>query len=385
MGLNYTPRGTMAQTPPVAGARDDWSDVNTAQMPAQQEIRGRGLPRRRKVILGALVLVLALVIALFGIGKLIGSTPRVQLYTAQTQTLTSYVGGGGLTQAVNEQDIAYPVNGQVVSLSVHVGQQVTAGQTLMTLNSADLQQQLQNALVQYQSAQQYVQALLQSGTPYQTIALAQQQEQVAQSLYQTLYAKLHSAEYNNGNIIAKYTGTVTAINVTSSSLFYANQTLITVDDLSSLYVSAQFPLEHRGEVKIGQPAEVDPIATANQTFRGTISGINPNLTTPGSGTFQVLITVPNPSNNLFIGEGVYARVTSQGQYTSVPELAVINPGSDSIVFIYANGRAHLRRVVVGVRDGDRVGITNGLQPGDQVILVGQYQLSDNEPVIVTNS
>jgi hypothetical protein len=67
---------------------------------------------------------------------------------------------------------------------------------------------------------------------------------------------------------------------------------------------------------------------------------------------------------------------------TVPEVAVINPQTDAIVYVVNNGVAHLRRVVVGPRDLDRFGILNGLQAGDQVIVAGQYQLTDNEKVTV---
>jgi RND family efflux transporter MFP subunit len=147
----------------------------------------------------------------------------------------------------------------------------------------------------------------------------------------------------------------------------------------------QLPLEQRAQVQVGQTAEVDPDATPNESFSGLVSVINPALTNIGSDTFEVWITVPNPNLQLLVGESIYARIAVTETLPVVPELSVINPDSDSLVFVYANGRAHARHITVGVRDLDRFGITTGLTPGEKVILVGGYQLSDNEPVKVTGT
>jgi multidrug efflux pump subunit AcrA (membrane-fusion protein) len=106
----------------------------------------------------------------------------------------------------------------------------------------------------------------------------------------------------------------------------------------------------------------------------------PALSDAGSDTFEVWITVPNKAHLLFTGQSVYARLMSHQKMITVPELAVVNRDSDSIIFVYSGGRAHLRHVLIGARDGDRIGIVNGLQEGDQVVLIGQHQLTDGSRV-----
>ncbi|HUY78806.1 MAG TPA: efflux RND transporter periplasmic adaptor subunit [Ktedonobacterales bacterium] len=333
-------------------------------------------------ISAAVVLVLIAGIA-YGAQKFLNPTPKVQLYVVKNQELTSFVGGGGLTYPAQALDIIYPVSATVETVNVQVGQAVKSGQALITLNSADLTSQLQQALASYQAAQNYLSSLYASGASASLIAQAQSQVTTAKGRYDALNAQLSSSTYSNGNIIAPFAGVITAINVVPGSTAPANSALLTLQNESSVVVRVQLPLEQRAQVQVGQNAEVDPDATPSETFPGLVSVINPALTNVGSDTFEVWITVSNPNLQLLVGESIYARISVTETLPVVPELSVINPDSDSLVFVYSHGRAHARSVIVGVRDLDRFGIVSGLTPGEQVILVGQYQLSDNEPVKVT--
>jgi RND family efflux transporter MFP subunit len=360
-----------------------FSSIRSALLPRGQFAQ-RWLLTHRKIALAGMTFLVLLMIGLpVLVVRLVGSTPHVTVYTVHNQTLTSYVGGGGLAYPVQSLDIAYPVSAQVIQVNVQIGQTVQPGQPLLTLDSAGLTAQLQQAYAEWQTAQQYLNNLISSGASPAQIAAARQQAEVAKSRYDTLNAQLNSPSFNHGNVIAPFAGVVTAVNVTPGTLFKANATLLTLEDVSTIIVRAQFPLEQRAQVQPGASVEIDPASIPDQHFTGKVTAINPALSNAGSATFETWITVPNPDRALFTGETVYARVRGVQVLPTVPELAVINPESDSIVFVYAAGKAHLRHVVVGARDGDRFGIISGLQPGDKVILVGQYELSDNEPVIVT--
>lgn len=332
------------------------------------------------------VIIVALIAGIL-LPKITHKTARVRLYTVQTQALPIAIGGGGLTYPVQSLNIIYPVQAQVISVNTQVGQQVKQGQPLLTLDSAEIDRELAQARSSWQAAQTYLNTLIADGmlptTPQ--YAAAQAQVENARASYDNLYALINSAEYHNGKILAPFTGVVTALNVTGGSIAAANLTLVTIADLSTIYVHAQFPLDERAQVKLGATAEVDPVAMPGQKFTGKITEINPVLTTAGGGTFEVWISVANPGMQLFVNESVFARVQVTQTMPVVPEVSVINPDADSIVFVYSAGHAHLRHVVVGARNGDQFGILSGLMPGESVIILGQYQLQDGESVTVSGT
>jgi len=70
----------------------------------------------------------------------------------------------------------------------------------------------------------------------------------------------------------------------------------------------------------------------------------------------------------------------------LPRSAVIEDSirKTQIVFVVANGRSNRRQVEMGLAEGSRVEITNGLSEGEQVVIAGQHTLKDGEEVTVMN-
>jgi multidrug efflux pump subunit AcrA (membrane-fusion protein) len=371
-----TPASTRPPTAPSAPSTSTsfvHSPLNVVSTPKQQRSFQRWVATHRAISAVLAVLIVLAVGAGAAAYHFRDRTPTVTLYTAHTQTLNANIGAGGLTTPIQTLNIVYPVTATVLNVPVQVGSSVKKGDTLLKLDSADLQRQLTAAQGAYNAAQ------LNAGTPAGNAAVA-----AALAQLQAIQSLLNSPTYHNGNIVAPFAGEVTVVNVANGTTTVPNTTLLTMVDASSIVVKAQFPLEQRPLIQVGQAANVYPASAPGQLFPGKVTAINVLLTNTGSDTFEVDVTVPNPNLALFVGESVYARIALQQSAVAIPELAVVNPDADSVVFVYSDGRAHIRHVTVGLRDGDLIGILSGIQDGDQVILVGQYQLTDNEKVNVRN-
>ena len=68
----------------------------------------------------------------------------------------------------------------------------------------------------------------------------------------------------------------------------------------------------------------------------------------------------------------------------IPAAALLTgrDGTTSVMVVGADNRAHQKNVSVGIRQGDQVQITEGLQAGDRVVASGAYGLPDNTQVTV---
>jgi multidrug efflux pump subunit AcrA (membrane-fusion protein) len=55
-------------------------------------------------------------------------------------------------------------------------------------------------------------------------------------------------------------------------------------------------------------------------------------------------------------------------------------GSTSVMQVSADAHAHQKNVKVGIRLGDEVQVTEGLQAGDQIVAKGAYGLPDNSKI-----
>jgi RND family efflux transporter MFP subunit len=341
---------------------------------------------RLRALIAVPLALLLIAVVLLGAYKVTNSGAHVTLYTVQTQTLTSYVGGGGLVYLQQTVALTVPVTAPITSVAVQVGQHVRADDPLVTLDNAALQAALRQAQDQWTAARSNVQALEAQGATAQALAVAERQAADARSRADALRLQLSVPGLSQGVLIAPFAGVVTAVSALSGALAQAGgPPLVTLQDDSAPIVRAQFALEQRNQVYVGAPAQVTPSTTSDLSFDGVVVFVNPALPNPGIATFEAWIALAAPAPQLFASESVYARVRQQEQLPAVPELSVINPDGDAIVFIYADGRAHIRPVVVGPRDEERFGILSGVEAGDQVILLGQYALTDNQPVIPTNN
>ena len=108
---------------------------------------------RRRLIIGGVVLV----VVLGGAGAAWAATrpsgPNYRTATAVAGTVTSTLDLTGTIEPVSEATVSFPVTGQVASVAVTQGQQVTAGQTLAQLNTTSMASELDSAQSSVATAQ----------------------------------------------------------------------------------------------------------------------------------------------------------------------------------------------------------------------------------------
>jgi RND family efflux transporter MFP subunit len=102
-----------------------------------------------------------------------------------------------------------------------------------------------------------------------------------------------------------------------------------------------------------------------------------------TGTIQIVGEFPNPRNLLRPGQ--YARVEAPtGNITGamlVPQSAVTQlQGTDQVTVIGADNRVQLRTVQVGPTVGTLWVITEGVKPGERVVVVGADKIRDGQTV-----
>lgn len=125
-------------------------------------------------------------------------------------------------------------------------------------------------------------------------------------------------------------------------------------------------------------------------LEGEISGIEPR-TDPDSRLVSVRAPFDNPDRLLRPGQFVRVRVLldARDDVIAVPQTAVITSLFGDYVYAVREAEdgdhdLEVRQVFVeiGAREGDRIEITGGLEPGDRVVTAGQNRLSNRSPVTV---
>jgi len=291
------------------------------------------------------------------------------------------------------------VEGWIVDISVHSGDTVKRGQTLMeidprrqraTVSNYDSQKASKEAALQWSKAQlDRTKALSASGV------VSRQDLEQAQSNYDSALAdvKAIDAQITSSQVQLKYysvfaptDGIVGDVPVHVGDRVTNTTPLTTVDERSGLEVYMSVPSEHARDVKMGAPVEVlDP--AGNVLLRTNVDFISPQVE---SGTQSVLVKAPadKAANALRAMQLVRARILwSTHAGVTIPVIAVSRVSGQFFAFVTENDGGKLvarqRPIELGEISGNDYVVLSGLKPGDQVVVSGGQNLADGMPVRIT--
>lgn len=157
--------------------------------------------------------------------------------------------------------------------------------------------------------------------------------------------------------------------------------LMRIVNLDTVRVVAEASDLEVDRIRVGQRAAVRVDALPGEEFVGDVTDIAPQSGT-NKRSFNVRVRIANPGHRL--RAGMFARVEIltgvRPGATIIPRDALVERGTDRVVYTVANGKVKVREVTVGAIDGNRVEVRRGLRSGDTVILSGQSLLADGQEV-----
>ncbi|MEU4246051.1 biotin/lipoyl-binding protein [Amycolatopsis sp. NPDC026612] len=375
------------------------------------------------LINGALVVLLAG--AAFGIYQAFSPAPSsAQAQSRSTPvrraTVTETISAAGTLASSYTGAANFSSAGKVTSIDVKVGDVVSAGQKLATIDSTQAAKQLQVAKANLAVAQDNLDtAETAEDTPAtsqnsQNGQNAQNSAQSAANNVTSAQAKLDQAQLDvqtaqqaldNTTLYAPGAGTVTAVNgsvgqqsssgsaassqsssgsgqggqgsssnsssASSSSSSSSSSGFITITNLSGLVVNTSVAEIDVSKVKAGQNATVTLNALPDKPIQATVSSVNLTPTTSGSVvSYGAQLALTSPPDGLRPGQSasVVITVAEAQNALSVPAAAVQTVGSTNVVTVQENGQNVSRQVQVGLRGESTVQITSGLTEGENVVL-----------------
>jgi membrane fusion protein, heavy metal efflux system len=176
-----------------------------------------------------------------------------------------------------------------------------------------------------------------------------------------------------GIIRAPIAGTVVEKLITPGQLLQAGTTpCFTVADLSKVWVMAQVSAAELATIRVGDPAQVDS-GMPGVALPGTVDNIAA-VVNPDTRAVAARIVVPNPGDVLRKQMYVRVRIQSRqaGQGLLMPVSAMLRD-DENLPFVYVvqhDGSFARRHVTLGPRNGDQYEVSDGLKPGDQIVVDG---------------
>lgn len=152
--------------------------------------------------------------------------------------------------------------------------------------------------------------------------------------------------------------------------------VMTVADLSSVWVVSNVPESDIRWISVGEPVHLTLDAYPGQQFEGRVARLA-DVLDPKTRTVKVMTSLPNPFGK-FRPEmfGRIHHIHNQHKLAVIPAPAVLQTGDGKkIVYVQTQpGTFEPRTVDIGQRQGANVAVLRGISPGERVVVDGAMLL-----------
>jgi cobalt-zinc-cadmium efflux system membrane fusion protein len=285
--------------------------------------------------------------------------------------------------------VAPRVEGLLIKVNANLGDQVTQGQELATIDSIPMGE----AQAEYRRTQSELEL---SKTNYERAdglfkqnVVPQRQLQEAKSTLERAQASFRAAkdrlEMLGGlpdtgkphfTLMAPFAGTIIEKEAVLGELAKPDKGLFTIADLSTVWVEADVLEKDVGRLAVGAKATMSLPAYPGEVFTGKVAYIS-NVLDRQTRTVKARIEAPNPESKLRID--MYATVVvetkaSMDKMLSLPRSAVLLVQGKTTAYVLTDHGFEARPVETGETMKGRVVIASGLAEGDQVVTAGAFAL-----------
>ncbi|WML33097.1 efflux RND transporter periplasmic adaptor subunit [Clostridium sp. OS1-26] len=362
--------------------------------------------------------------------------PNVKVQKITTQNISSEVQYAGKLEAVKSVTVSPKNPGKVVSVNINVGDKVTAGQSLFTLDTASVSATLQSqqaalnsakagvsdAILKYQQSIDKSQITYNDASSYyekekqlydagaiskqeldkaklavdnasvdlknaqENLNLLQQNSGSTQAVASVAQAEANinstQVQLNDSNITAPISGVVSVKNVEVGTIASGTAGTVTIIDTSSLISQITVPDKIVGKLQVGENVPVVINALGDKAITAVVDSISPDVDSKNN---SYIIKVKIDNSNGELKAGMFAKVSIPDQNR---DNAVIVPNEaikveNGVKYLYTVENSKIKRIVVetGIANDKITEITTGtVKAGIEIITEGQSLLSDGQKV-----
>jgi RND family efflux transporter MFP subunit len=341
--------------------------------------------------------------------------PPVDVVIARPATLGQDLVLPGETAAWYETTIYARVNGYVAKWLVDIGDHVKKGQLLATIETPELDAELQAARAQLKASEAQVEARRAEADFSKTTnerwrdspkgVVSDQERESKKADYESSKARLYAADaqvnldkskvdqYNAlaefKQVKAPFDGTITERKIDVGNLVTAGSGSTTTPmyrmaQTDPLRIFVDVPQSASGELmKAGVPAEIRATGAVGGVFSGAIARSAESINAQAR-TMRVEVDMPNANHALVPGMyvNIAFRLPPRG-LVEVPAAALIFRASGTqVAQVDAGGRIQFKNVMIARDNGSLVELASGVRPGDKLVLNISSQIGEGQTVAV---
>ncbi len=284
------------------------------------------------------------------------------------------------TKAASDVALSSERAGRVEWVGVTEGDEVTQGQVLVKIDLNSLAAALDRAQANYDLAVTRAQRRRQL---HKNRVLSKEELDHAETELLKAASDLRTAKvyYEQGIVLAPISGTVERVQVDEGEYVKAGDVVVDIVDSSSLELEVNAPEMDVRFIQPGDKARVTVDAWPDAHWTGVVDFVS-RRADASTKTFRVRVVVDNSDGRIRPGMIARARFVRREIKDAVtaPLFAVLDKGGERLVFVAEDGKAKARTVELGVINGERVQVLQGLAPGDQLIVEGQSLVEEGAEV-----
>jgi membrane fusion protein (multidrug efflux system) len=311
--------------------------------------------------------------------------PSVAVEAARAEAVRDVLVSHAALEPESHVDVPARGSGEVREVLVEAGDVVAKGAVLLRLDPerADLRmEEATLALEQAKTSRARTEGLSKKG-----LATTEEVEQAREAVEQAALALKGAAlERRDTEVRSPIAGVVTERLIDVGDVLDAGTVAFRVADRDPLLIRARVPEADAERVAVGQRAR-GTLGEESAELWGEVLRVAP-LVDQGSGTVVATVAVSKGAEQVRIGRFVTCEivVAERPQAVTIPQAAVALRGEDDRVLVAERGEkgsvVRQRDVRLGVRNGPRVEVVEGLKPGDQVVVAAPDDLRDGAAVRV---
>jgi cobalt-zinc-cadmium efflux system membrane fusion protein len=288
-----------------------------------------------------------------------------------------------------------PLGGRVLAIKVALGDRVHKGQVLAVIDSPDLGQAHEDyakaadafQLTRKNLTRQEEQFKLGTASRRELDQAKSDNTQAAaeyartRARLATLGASATDSEQRHATfltVVAPVSGSVTTLNVATGNMINdPTQPIMTVADLSTVWVTALVPEKDVAVVAKGQDAEVALSAYPGKVLHGKVLFVSDVI---DSDSRRDKLRIAFPNADVALKPNMFATVTLSGATQTrvvVPTSALLMNNDRTTVFVATAPWTFERRIIQAqLEEGPTVALDSGVKPGEQVVVKGGILLND---------
>jgi len=315
-----------------------------------------------------------------------------------------FVTASGKIEAENSATVSTRMMGYITKLNVKVGQKVSVGQLLVSINNTDLQAkkaQVDASILQatagYNNAKKDYDRFT---TLFNQQSASQKELDDMTSRYEMAKAGVEGAkqmrnevlaQFSYSNITAPFSGEVTNTYIKEGDMANPGMPLVSIEGASQLQVTAMVSESDITSITNGMNVNV-LIKSTNQELAGQVVEVSGSAKNTG-GQYLVKVNLKNAGSKVLSGMFVNVQfpianqpkttTTTKSDKVLVPESALLHQGQLTGIYTIGTGNiAILRWLRIGKTVGNKVEILSGLSNNEQYIVSAEGKLYNGVKISV---